>query len=153
VPAALTEAITLGRTLKKRAVDVLAYFDQPGTSSGPTEAINDAGHFIRGDDEKGRWWSRRSGRRQADAAPESVGVQRGHVAPALGEESAWRGVSVEVSVWGQRGVCWRASSRVVPLGTPRPVQGSQPGAAVHLPLFPVVMSRKPGGTWPGVAAA
>ena len=40
VPAALTEVITLGRTLKKRAEDVLAYFDRPGTSNGPTEAIN-----------------------------------------------------------------------------------------------------------------
>jgi len=42
VPAALTELITLvlGRTLKKRAEDVLAYFDRPGTSNGPTEAIN-----------------------------------------------------------------------------------------------------------------
>ncbi|AOD24883.1 transposase (plasmid) [Rhodococcus sp. p52] len=39
VPAALTELITLGRTLKKRAADVLAYFDRPGTSNGPTEAI------------------------------------------------------------------------------------------------------------------
>lgn len=40
VPKALTELITLGRTLKKRAADVLAYFDRPGTSSSPTEAIN-----------------------------------------------------------------------------------------------------------------
>lgn len=40
VPAALTEVITLGRTLKKCATDVLAYFDRPGTSNGPTEAIN-----------------------------------------------------------------------------------------------------------------
>jgi len=40
VPAALTELITLGRTLKKRAEDVLASFDRPGTSNGPTEAIN-----------------------------------------------------------------------------------------------------------------
>ncbi len=40
VPAALTEVITLGRTLKKRADDVLAYFDRPGTSNGPTEALN-----------------------------------------------------------------------------------------------------------------
>ena len=39
-PAPLTELITLGRTLKKRAVDVLAYFDRPGASNGPTEAIN-----------------------------------------------------------------------------------------------------------------
>jgi transposase len=40
VPRALSEVITLGRTLKKRAADVLAYFDRPGTSNGPTEAIN-----------------------------------------------------------------------------------------------------------------
>ncbi len=39
VPRQLTELITLGRTLKRRAVDVLAYFDRPGTSNGPTEAI------------------------------------------------------------------------------------------------------------------
>jgi len=39
VPGALKEVITLGRTLKKRAADVLAYFDRPGTSNGPTEAI------------------------------------------------------------------------------------------------------------------
>ncbi len=38
VPSALTELITLGRTLKKRAVDMLAYFERPGTSNGPTEA-------------------------------------------------------------------------------------------------------------------
>ena len=40
VPADLREVITLGRTLKNRADDVLAYFDLPGTSNGPTEAIN-----------------------------------------------------------------------------------------------------------------
>lgn len=39
VPACLTEVTTLGRTLKKRATDILAYFDRPGTSNGPTEAI------------------------------------------------------------------------------------------------------------------
>jgi len=38
VPAALTEVRKLGRTLKHRAGDVLAYFDRPGTSNGPTEA-------------------------------------------------------------------------------------------------------------------
>jgi hypothetical protein len=38
VPAALVEVVTLGRTLKKRAADVLAYFDRPRTSNGPTEA-------------------------------------------------------------------------------------------------------------------
>jgi transposase len=35
VPAVLREVITLGRTLKKAAADVLAYFDRPGTSNGP----------------------------------------------------------------------------------------------------------------------
>ena len=48
VPSALTEIITLGRTLKKRAADVLAYFDRPGTSNGPTEAINGRLEHLRG---------------------------------------------------------------------------------------------------------
>ena len=48
VPAALTEIITLGRTLKKRAADVLAYFHRPGTSNGPTEAINGRLEHLRG---------------------------------------------------------------------------------------------------------
>ena len=48
VPAALTELITLGRTLTKRALDVLAYFDRPGTSNGPTEAINGRLEHLRG---------------------------------------------------------------------------------------------------------
>ncbi len=48
VPAALTELITLGRTLTKRAADVLAYFDRPGTSNGPTEAINGRLEHLRG---------------------------------------------------------------------------------------------------------
>lgn len=43
-----TELITLGRTLKKRAEDVLAYFDRPGTSNGPTEAINGRLEHLRG---------------------------------------------------------------------------------------------------------
>jgi transposase len=48
VPDALTELITLGRTLKKRAADVLAYFERPGTSNGPTEAINGRLEHLRG---------------------------------------------------------------------------------------------------------
>jgi transposase len=48
VPGALTELITLGRTLTKRAPDVLAYFDRPGTSNGPTEAINGRLEHLRG---------------------------------------------------------------------------------------------------------
>jgi len=48
VPAALSEVITLGRTLRKRAEDVLSYFDRPGTSNGPTEAVNDRLEHLRG---------------------------------------------------------------------------------------------------------
>ncbi|MGD9620576.1 MAG: ISL3 family transposase [Mycolicibacterium sp.] len=48
VPKPLQELITLGRTLKKRAADVLAYFDRPGTSNGPTEAINGRLEHLRG---------------------------------------------------------------------------------------------------------
>ncbi len=48
VPAALSEVITLGRTLTKRAGDILAYFDRPGTSNGPTEAINGRLEHLRG---------------------------------------------------------------------------------------------------------
>jgi transposase len=35
VPGVLTELITLSRTLKRRAADVLAFFDRSGTSNGP----------------------------------------------------------------------------------------------------------------------
>lgn len=37
----MVELRRLGRTLKQRATDVLAYFDRPDTSNGPTEALND----------------------------------------------------------------------------------------------------------------
>ena len=42
------ELHTLGRTLNTRAADVLAYFDCPGTSNGPTEAINGRLEHLRG---------------------------------------------------------------------------------------------------------
>ncbi|MFG2323540.1 transposase [Streptomyces sp. NPDC048568] len=48
VPAALVELRKLGRTLKQRAADVLAFFDLPGTSNGPTEAINGRLEHLRG---------------------------------------------------------------------------------------------------------
>ena len=48
VPKALVELITLGKTSKKRADDVLAYFDRPGTSNGPTEALNGRLEHLRG---------------------------------------------------------------------------------------------------------
>jgi len=48
VPAALVETTKLATTLTRRAADVLAYFDHPGTSNGPTEAINGRLEHLRG---------------------------------------------------------------------------------------------------------
>ncbi|WP_066517366.1 ISL3 family transposase [Curtobacterium ammoniigenes] len=48
VPPALVELRRLGRTLQQRATDVLAFFDRPGTSNGPTEAINGRLDHLRG---------------------------------------------------------------------------------------------------------
>ena len=48
VPTALREVVTLGRTLKRKAVDVLAHFDRHGTSNRPTEAINGRLEHLRG---------------------------------------------------------------------------------------------------------
>ena len=48
VPKPLVELGKLGRTLNKRADDVLAYFDHPRTSNGPTEAINGRLEHLRG---------------------------------------------------------------------------------------------------------
>ena len=48
VPPALIELRRLGRTLHQRAEDVLAFFDRPGTSNGPTEAINGRLEHLRG---------------------------------------------------------------------------------------------------------
>ena len=46
--AGLPELSRLGRTRKQRAADVPAYFDRPGTSNGPTEAINGRLEHLRG---------------------------------------------------------------------------------------------------------
>ena len=48
VPVALIELRRLGRTLGHRSPDILAYFDRPGTSNGPTEAINGRLEHLRG---------------------------------------------------------------------------------------------------------
>ena len=48
VPVELVEVRKLARTLKQRASDVLGYFDRPGTSNGPTEAINGRLEHLRG---------------------------------------------------------------------------------------------------------
>ncbi|NYJ66918.1 hypothetical protein HNR16_001706 [Pseudoclavibacter chungangensis] len=42
-PEGLDELPRLGRTLRQRASDVLAFFDLQGTSNGPTEAICESG--------------------------------------------------------------------------------------------------------------
>jgi hypothetical protein len=44
----LIELARLCRTLNKRAADVLAYFDRPGASNGPTDAINGRLEHLRG---------------------------------------------------------------------------------------------------------
>ncbi|MDN6747780.1 MAG: ISL3-like element ISBli1 family transposase [Brevibacterium sp.] len=48
LPAGLIELRRLGRTLKRRAADVLAFFTRPGTSNGPTESINGRLEHLRG---------------------------------------------------------------------------------------------------------
>lgn len=48
IPKSLPELARLGRTLNKRRADVLAFFDHPGTSNGPTEAINGRLEHLRG---------------------------------------------------------------------------------------------------------
>jgi transposase len=48
VLGSLTEVSNLGRTLKRRAEDVLAHFDRPGASNGPTEAITGRLEHLRG---------------------------------------------------------------------------------------------------------
>lgn len=48
VPDELAELRTLGRTMKRRADDILAYFDHARTSNGPTEAINGRIEHLRG---------------------------------------------------------------------------------------------------------
>lgn len=48
VPRELQEVGRLGKTLNARSGDVLAYFDYPHTSNGPTEAINGRLEHLRG---------------------------------------------------------------------------------------------------------
>ena len=48
IPAGLEEIGALARTLTARAADILAYFDHPRTSNGPTEAVNGRLEHLRG---------------------------------------------------------------------------------------------------------
>ena len=48
LPHTCIELARMGRTLTRRAGDILAYFDHPHTSNGPTEAINGRLEHLRG---------------------------------------------------------------------------------------------------------
>jgi Transposase and inactivated derivatives len=48
ITAGVPDQLVEVRTLKQRATDVLSYFDRPGTSNGPTEAINGRLEHLRG---------------------------------------------------------------------------------------------------------
>ena len=48
VPASLEELRSLEQTMKRRRDDILAFFDHPGTSNGPTEAVNGLLEHLRG---------------------------------------------------------------------------------------------------------
>lgn len=48
IPKSIEELRKLGQTLNKRKDDILAYFDNPGTSNGPGEAINGRLEHLRG---------------------------------------------------------------------------------------------------------
>ena len=48
LPTGLGELAQLGRTLHARRHDILAWFDHPGSSNGPTEAINGRLEHLRG---------------------------------------------------------------------------------------------------------
>ena len=48
LPHTCIELARMGRTFKRRAGDILAYFDHPHTSNGPTEAINGRLEHLRG---------------------------------------------------------------------------------------------------------
>ena len=48
VPAGLDELAQPGRTMHRRRQDILAWFTHPGSSNGPTEAINGRLEHLRG---------------------------------------------------------------------------------------------------------
>lgn len=48
VPASLEELRSLEQTMKQHRDDILAFFDHPGTSNGPTEAVNGLLEHLRG---------------------------------------------------------------------------------------------------------
>ena len=48
VPTGLEEITEPARTLTERSADILAHFDHPGSSNGPTEAVNGRLEHLRG---------------------------------------------------------------------------------------------------------
>lgn len=48
IPEGLAELCRIGKTLKRRATDILTFFNHAGTSNGPTEAINRHLEHLRG---------------------------------------------------------------------------------------------------------
>jgi len=66
IPKALTEVITLGWTLKNGAAAVLAYFDRPDTSIGPTQAISGRLEHLRGSTLGYRNWTNYIARSQLE---------------------------------------------------------------------------------------
>ena len=48
IPDELKELHSLRTTFQRRRADILAYFDHPGTSNGPTEALNGMLEHLRG---------------------------------------------------------------------------------------------------------
>lgn len=75
VPAVLPELATLGQTLTKRVADVLAFFDLPGTSNGPTEAVNGRPEHLRG---SALGFRNLTNRLSAVAAPCRPGLRQAH---------------------------------------------------------------------------
>ena len=72
VPRGLTELITLGRTLKRRAGDILAYFDRPHTSNAvpkPSTAVSNTYADPHSDSETSPTTSPEHSSKQEDSDP------------------------------------------------------------------------------------
>uniref|UniRef100_UPI000A7DA243 transposase n=1 Tax=Pseudoclavibacter helvolus TaxID=255205 RepID=UPI000A7DA243 len=61
------ELATLGTTFKRRAADILAFFDHPGSSNGPTEAISGSWDIRWGEARRVRCGGRGRGPRGSEA--------------------------------------------------------------------------------------
>jgi Transposase len=85
-----------GRNLNKRACDVVAYFDRPGTSNGPTEAINGRLQHLRGFRNLTSYTARsllETGSFRPTTTPSIVKSQQ---SPRLSDRRAWVCISAAV---------------------------------------------------------